>query len=57
MLRIRREVPTRLVIFPDENHWVLNHLNRSVPLPESTELRLISYAQLEMALRSLKVVR
>ncbi|KAF7422399.1 hypothetical protein PC9H_010555 [Pleurotus ostreatus] len=24
---LQREVPTRLVIFPDENHWVLNHLN------------------------------
>ena len=21
-------VPSRLVIFPDENHWVLNHQNR-----------------------------
>lgn len=24
----RQGVPTRLVIFPDENHWVLNHGNR-----------------------------
>ena len=24
----RRGVPSRLVIFPDENHWVLNHGNR-----------------------------
>jgi dipeptidyl aminopeptidase/acylaminoacyl peptidase len=24
----RRRVATRLVIFPDENHWVLNHGNR-----------------------------
>ncbi|KAJ8507119.1 hypothetical protein ONZ45_g10479 [Pleurotus djamor] len=24
---LQRGVPTRLVIFPDENHWVLNHLN------------------------------
>ena len=23
----RLGVPTRLVIFPDENHWVLNHGN------------------------------
>ena len=21
-------IPSRLVIFPDENHWVLNHQNR-----------------------------
>lgn len=26
----RRGVASRLVIFPDENHWVLNHQNRSV---------------------------
>jgi hypothetical protein len=26
----RRSVPSRLVIFPDENHWVLNHGNRFV---------------------------
>ena len=26
----RRGIPSRLVIFPDENHWVLNHLNRYV---------------------------
>jgi len=24
----RLGVPSRLVIFPDENHWVLNHGNR-----------------------------
>lgn len=24
----RRGVPSRLVIFPDENHWVLNQKNR-----------------------------
>ena len=24
----RRGIPSRLVIFPDENHWVLNHGNR-----------------------------
>lgn len=26
----RLGIPSRLVIFPDENHWVLNHGNRSV---------------------------
>lgn len=26
----RLGVPSRLVIFPDENHWVLNHQNRYV---------------------------
>ena len=28
----RLGVPSRLVIFPDENHWVLNHGNRLVML-------------------------
>ena len=28
----RLGVPSRLVIFPDENHWVLNHGNRCVGL-------------------------
>lgn len=27
-LLFRRGVPSRLVIFPDENHWVLDHGNR-----------------------------
>lgn len=26
--RCRKGLPSRLVIFPDENHWVLNHGNR-----------------------------
>ena len=24
---LRQGIPSRLVIFPDENHWVLNHGN------------------------------
>jgi dipeptidyl aminopeptidase/acylaminoacyl peptidase len=28
MIRSRKGLPARLVIFPDENHWVLNHGNR-----------------------------
>lgn len=30
----RREVPSRLVIFPDENHWVLNGENARVHMKE-----------------------
>jgi hypothetical protein len=26
----RREIPSRLLVFPDENHWVLDHGNRCV---------------------------
>ena len=28
IIRSRQGIPARLVIFPDENHWVLNHGNR-----------------------------
>jgi hypothetical protein len=28
MTLFRRGIPSRLVIFPDENHWVMNHGNR-----------------------------
>ena len=54
----RLGVPSRLVIFPDENHWVMNHGNRSVPVFDihSTVIHL-DLPQLEMALRSLPVVR
>lgn len=31
---LRRGIASRLVIFPDENHWVLNHGNRFGPLLE-----------------------
>jgi dipeptidyl aminopeptidase/acylaminoacyl peptidase len=28
----RRGIKSRIVIFPDENHWILNHGNRCVHL-------------------------
>jgi len=37
----RLGIPSRLVIFPDENHWVLDHGNRCVYFPLSLKVNSI----------------